>query len=145
MPRNTTFSGAEWTSSSSTKATVNKDTGAVTPKEVGKVTITGYYTVPYKTPGIKYTVTIQPAIPSVQTEAKTIKVNETFTGVLPSTEGFGGVKWTTDKNNIATVNASTGLVTGKAQGSCVITGSYTTPYETPIKKYNLNVNLAEGS
>lgn len=141
MPENETFSGAEW-SSSSTKATVDKSSGVVTAKETGKVTITGYYTTPYKTPGIKYTVTIQPAVPSVQTEEKTIKVNETFNGVLPETEGFSGVKWVSDKPNIATVDNSSGLITGKTQGSCVITGSYTSPYETPIKKYTLTVNPA---
>ncbi len=138
MPINEGFSGALWESNSTSKATVDSS-GNVTAKATGTVIITGYYTTPYKTPARTYTLTIQPAVPTVQEESRTLEVEGTFTGELPSTAGFSGSKWVSSDPSKATVVEGTGVVTAVAEGSAIITGNYTKPYETPIKKYNLTI------
>lgn len=140
IPENSVFSGAEW-SSSSAKATVTQQ-GLITAKETGSVTVTGYYTTPYKTPAKKYTVTIQPAVPTVQEETKSVEIGANFTAELPSTAGFSGAEWESTDPTKATVNTITGEVTPLAEGATDIIGYYTKPYKTPIKKIKLTVTNA---
>lgn len=141
IPQDLTFSGAKW-SSSSGKATV-KQNGEVTAVQTGSVTITGSYTTPYETPAIKYTVTIQPAVPSPTTEDKTVKVKATVQANMPSVDGFSGAEWVSSDPSKATVNAS-GLITGVAEGSCTITGKFTSPYKTDAIIITLTVEPEAG-
>lgn len=139
MPSKAGFSGALWESNATGVVSVVSGTGVATGKSVGSGKVTGYFTTPYKTPGIVYTVAVQPAVPAVDKQTKAIKVDETFQGVMPVKEHFSGAKWETSNPLFATVSPE-GLVTAVGVGEVKITGKFTTPYETLAIEYTVTVS-----
>ena len=82
---------------------------------------------------------MQPAAPEATQESKTIKVDETFQGAMPSKAGFSGALWETSNSSFATVSPE-GLVTAVGVGEVKITGKFTTPYETLAIEYTVTVS-----
>lgn len=83
--------------------------------------------------------------PQVKSQQKTIKVNATFTGVLPPADGLSGALWETNAVGKAKVEANTGKVTGVAEGSATITGYYTKPEKIKGAEYTVTVQPASGA
>jgi trimeric autotransporter adhesin len=100
-------SGGTWSSSSSSVATVTS-TGGVTGVSAGTVTIS------YATAACVATkvVTINPA-PSTISGSSTVGVGHTIT----LTDATGGGTWSSSSSSIASVGASTGIVTGVSAGT----------------------------
>jgi len=123
LPANATEKGVTWSSNDETKATVNAD-GLARGVEAGTATITATAKDGSGVRGIvELTVTqratsiaITPAEPSAVGVNKTLALTAT---VLPST-ATQTVTWTSSLPNIAAVS-STGIVTGVARGTAVIT------------------------
>lgn len=83
--------------------------------------------------------------PQVKPQQKTIKVNGTFTGVLPQVDGLSGAQWESNAAGKAKVEANTGKVTGVAEGSATITGYYTKPEKIKGAEYTVTVQPAGGA
>lgn len=81
--------------------------------------------------------------PQVKPQPKTIKVNGTFTGVLPAANGLSGSLWESSASDKAKVDALSGKVTGIAEGTAKITGYYTKPEKIKGAEYNVTVQPAE--
>lgn len=109
--------GGTWTSSATGVATVSPSGGVVTGIAAGAATIS--YTVGSCTPAT-YSLVIN-GTPAGITPATAVSVCATATTTLANT-ATGGV-WTSGDTTIATVNSSTGVVTGVAAGSVSITYS----------------------
>lgn len=124
---------AVWNSYDKSKATVDEN-GVVTGVANGET----YIEATYK--GISYIkhMVVHPTAPAPEEEQKTIKVDETFKGTMPSKAGFSGAEWSSADPEIATVD-SQGNVTAKKVGTVDITGKFTTPYHTPGKIYKLTI------
>lgn len=135
----TEFSNPEYISDKPDVATVTKDGGLITAKKVGTCKITCKFKTPYEVVVKEVTVTVQPKAPTPDNENKTLKVDETFTGVMPSKAGFSGAKWVSDNGEFATVDQNSGLVTAIKHGSTNIRGKFTKPYETDGIIYNLTI------
>jgi uncharacterized protein YjdB len=105
-----------WTSSNPAQASVNPSTGVVSSVSVGTSTIS--YTSSTGCFSSALTVTVSSTVPGI---SGTPKACVGFTSTL-SNPTAGGV-WSSSNTSIATVDASTGVVTGVAPGSATI--SYT--------------------
>ncbi len=113
--------GGSWTSSAPAVASVGSSTGLVTALTVGTATIS--YTLPTGCSSV-YPITVNPQPASITGGGATLcggSVPTTATYVDATTGGT----WSTSDATKATVNASTGVVTGIGNGSAVI--SYTLP------------------
>ena len=108
-------SGGSW-STTSAHATVDPTSGAVTGISAGTPVIT--YTLP-TTCMITAPVTVNP-LPSAIGGATNVCV-----GLTTTLTDFGGGTWSNDDATVATINASTGLVNGIANGTTMVT--YTLP------------------
>jgi uncharacterized protein YjdB len=118
-----TISGGAWSSSTPAVATVNATSGLVTGVTAGTATIT-------------YTVTGTGGC-SNATETRTVTVTATIAGTLSGIQGIcvngtstfastvTGGSWSSSAPTIATVNPTTGLVTGVAAGNATITYTVT--------------------
>ncbi len=118
-----TISGGAWSSNTPAVATVNATSGLVTGISAGTATIT--YTVA-GTGGC-----------SNATETRTVTVTATIAGTLSGIQGIcvngisafastvTGGSWSSSAPTIATVNPTTGLVTGVAAGNATITYTVT--------------------
>jgi uncharacterized protein YjdB len=124
LPGTTTFSttgsGGSWSSSNTAIATVNATTGVVTAVSAGTATIT--YTV-LGTGGCSDATATRTVTVTAAPNAGTISGNQAI--CLPgtttfSTTGSGGT-WSSSNTAIATVDPSTGVVTGVAEGTATIT------------------------
>ena len=104
-----------WTSSNTAVATVS-GTGVVTGVSAGTATITYHNTATGCTTTLVVTVT---PLPSVITGTTTICVGAT--SLLA--DATGGGTWTSSNPAVATINATTGLVTALATGTTTITYS----------------------
>jgi uncharacterized protein YjdB len=120
-----------WTTSNASVATVNSGTGLVSGVAVGSATITATsegksgtsaITVVAGTPAPVATVTVTPNPASVAVGA-TVQLTATLKDANGNTLTGRTVAWTTSNASFATVNASTGLVTGVAAGSATITAT----------------------
>ncbi|BDU24747.1 gliding motility-associated C-terminal domain-containing protein [Flavobacterium sp. GSB-24] len=113
--------GGVWTSNNTSIATVNSSTGLVTGVSSGTATIT------YKVTGTggcsdavsTRTITVTTA-PNAGTLSGTQNICIGGTSTFSSSGDTGGA-WTSDNTSIATVNSSTGLVTGVSSGTATIT------------------------
>ncbi|MFN5911653.1 MAG: beta strand repeat-containing protein, partial [Bacteroidota bacterium] len=117
--------GGTWTTSNSAIATVNSSTGVITGVSAGTATIT--YTVTgtggcaNATATRTVTVTTPPNAGTLSgTQAICAGGTTTFTS-----NGNTGGTWTTSNGAIATVNSSTGVITGVAAGTATITYTVT--------------------
>ena len=112
-----------WSSTNTAVATVNASTGVVTAVGAGtcniKYTITGGCG---GTPYAQQSLTVN-ALPVLAAITGTTTICNGFTTTLANTTS-GGV-WSSASTGVATIDASSGLVTGKSAGSSVITYSYT--------------------
>lgn len=137
-PENATNKNMTWTSSDPDTATVDEN-GHVTAKKAGEtpavITVTtedGGKTATCKVTVNEKTVTPpdEPAVTGVTitSEVTTVKVNETIT-LTAKVEVVGDmattVKWTSSNTDCATVDESTGEVTGVAKGTATITATAT--------------------
>ena len=111
-----TTAGGTWTTSNTTVASINATTGVITGLSSGTDTV--YYTASGCTAFMVITVT--PGIPAI-TGANSVCVAGTTTLSNTTTGGT----WTTATPAIATVNSTTGMVSGVGIGSAIIT--YTAP------------------
>ncbi len=138
-----------YTSSDASVATVDSKTGKVTIKGTGTCTITATVTdteaYTYATKTATYTLTIKKAAGTIS--YTTTKISKTskdsaFTNALTKT-GDGTVTYSSSDINIATVNSTSGLVTIKAKGICLITATVTDSaaytYATKTASYTLTV------
>ncbi len=104
-------SGGTWSSSNTAIATINATSGVLTGVSAGTVTIT--YTV-----GAGYvttTVVVNP-LPS----AITGTTSTTVGGVVTLSDATTGGTWSSTNSGIASVNPTTGVVTGVSTGTCSI-------------------------
>lgn len=121
---NTTFtstvSGGSWSSSNPSVATINASTGQISPVTVGTATMT--YTVTGTGGCANATATRSVTITALPT-AGTLSGTQTVCigGTRTFTSTVSGGTWTTSNGAIATVNSSTGVVTGVAPGVATIT------------------------
>jgi uncharacterized protein YjdB len=120
-----------WTTSNASVATVNSGTGLVSGVAVGSATITATsegksgtsaVTVVAGTPAPVATVTVTPNPASVAVGA-TVQLTATLKDANGNTLTGRTVAWTTSNASFATVNSSSGLVTGVAAGSATITAT----------------------
>lgn len=111
-----TTTGGVWTSSAATIASVGSGTGVVTAVSAGTATIT--YT---KNCSFAIAVVTVNAAPAASTGNAPINVCSTVT--LSNSAGSG--TWTSGNTSIATVNPSTGVVTGVSAGTANITFTLT--------------------
>ncbi|MES2700989.1 MAG: Ig-like domain-containing protein [Bacteroidota bacterium] len=113
-----TSGGGTWTSSNTTVATINASTGVVTTLAEGTTTIT--YTLPGGcfTSSV-FTVNALPAPINVGTG--TVCVGSTLTVTDPTPGGT----WSISPIIIATINSSTGVITGGSAGTATVTYTVT--------------------
>ncbi len=107
--------GGTWTSSNTAIATVNPSTGVVTGVAAGTCTIT--YALPsgcFRT--ITFVVTGSTSLPPIAGPSGTC-VGSSIT----LTDSVAGGTWTSSNTAVATVNPSTGVVTGVSAGTVTIT------------------------
>ena len=135
-----------WTSSRPANATVDSNGVVTGVAEGGPVTITARapngatarYTL-MVTPGDP--VVVQPISFDITEASHTIEVNQTFTPayvLLPATCTFTPT-WQSSNTAIATVNPTTGLITGVAQGTAIITG--TVGSGSDVKSDTITINV----
>lgn len=127
LPENSTDKSVTWSSSDETIASVDSVTGAVTGISKGTATITvtandnggmvGTATVEVTQP--VESITITPANQSIY-KGETIKLTA---NAVPSIAENKDVTWSTMDTKVATVNASTGVVTGIGKGTATITAT----------------------
>jgi uncharacterized protein YjdB len=118
-----TVTGGSWSSSDTSIATVNATSGLVTGVTAGTATIT-------------YTVTGTGGC-SNATTTRTVTVTATIAGTLSGTQNIcvngtstftstvSGGSWSSSSASIATVNATSGVVTGVAAGTATLTYTVT--------------------
>jgi uncharacterized protein YjdB len=144
IPLSADVGGGTWNSSNIATATVGASTGVVTGVAAGIVTIS--YTTPAGCIGTKI-ITVNP-LPAIITGTLSVCVNST---TILSDSTIGGT-WTIIGTGTAIVGASTGVVTGVAGGTVIV--SYTLPtgcYKTAIVTVNSlpvitgTMNVCEGA
>ena len=120
-----------WTTSNASHATVNSSSGLVSGVAVGTATITATsegksgtsaVTVVAGTPAPVATVTVTPNPASVAVGA-TVQLTATLKDANGNTLTGRTVAWTTSNASHATVNSSSGLVSGVAVGTATITAT----------------------
>jgi len=116
-----TTTGGTWTSSVPSVATIDASTGLVTGITVGTSVITYSVTVGGCVSTATKTVTISTSIPQTITGTTPLCIGATATW----TSTTSGGTWTSSNPGIATINSSTGLITGVAAGTSQITYSVT--------------------
>ncbi len=118
--------GGGWTSSNTAIATIDDTTGVVTGVSGGIVTIT-YTTDITGTPACPRTKTIAIGLQPVEGDTD-ICVGETTT----LTNAISGGTWSSSNTSVATIDASSGSLTGIAGGTATITYSHPGCYTTTV-------------
>ncbi|MFY0254766.1 Ig-like domain-containing protein [Chitinophaga sp. 30R24] len=129
--------GGTWSSNADATATVNSSTGEVTGVAEGTATITYTLTNSCGTASQDYTVTVND-VPVISPIAGPTTVCKDATITL-SDITIGGT-WSSNADAIATVNSSTGEVTGVAEGTATITYTLTNSCGTASQDYTVTVN-----
>ena len=127
-PADATNKKVEWTSSNTTIATVDKNTGIVTAKAVGSATITAI--AHNGVTGTSTVTVVQNAIDVISVEVTpnplTLSINqirELTKTIKPANATEQKVEWTSSNPAIAEVDKTSGIVTAKAAGSAIITAT----------------------
>ena len=130
--------GGTWTSGTPAAATVNPTSGVVTGIAAGNSTI--FYTVTNScgTSSASFTITIN-TLPNAGTMSGATSVCVGSTIIMSSNGAIGGT-WSSGTPASATVNSSTGEVTGIAAGSSIITYSVTNGCGTSTASVTIIVN-----
>ena len=138
-----------YSSSDSTIAEVNSQTGEVTIKKAGEVTITATAaaTDVYNSASSSYTLTINKRTATVSFKNNTITKtfgDANFTNAATTT-GDGAITYSSSDTDIAEVNSETGEVTIKAAGEVTITAyaAATTNCTAASTSYTLTINKAD--
>jgi hypothetical protein len=135
-----TTGGGDWSSSNTSRATINPGTRIVTGATAGTATITYLVTAAcYKT----VVVTVNP-LPSAISGATTVADGSTVT----FTSSAGSGVWSGSNNSIATVGTGNGVVTGVGTGVATIsyhsgTGCFVTRDINVVASRPADFNLAE--
>ncbi len=117
-----------WSSSDETVATVNEN-GVVTIIAEGETVINAAFegNDDYKPANANYTLTVQDSRaesnPTFATENVTVEIGATVAAPALTKAGDGAVTYSTSNAAIATVDATTGNVTGIAEGTATITAT----------------------
>jgi uncharacterized protein YjdB len=115
-----------YTSSNTSVATVNATTGLVTVVAGGTTTITATQVATATYAGgstsASLTVLSNPILGAMSAITKTYD-SAAFTVTAPTTNSSGAISYTSSNTSVATVNATTGLVTVVAGGTTVITAT----------------------
>ena len=131
-----------YTSSSTAIAAVD-GSGNVTAKGAGKATITikAAATANYNAASKQITVTVAKAAQNITTKAKASSVAVGKTVAVTTTGAQGKVTYKTSNTGIATVNATTGVVTAKKVGTVKITAAAaaTSNYNAASKTVTIKV------
>ena len=117
-----TTSGVTWTSASAAVATINATTGIVSGVSAGTSLISYTVSAGGCTTTVTTTVTVN-AMPVVNAITGTTSVCPSATTQLAN--GTGGGVWSSASTGIATIDPSTGLVTGISSGTSVISYAVT--------------------
>ena len=122
LPSNATYNDVTWASSDTSIATVDKD-GKVTAVGKGRAKITVTTMSEARTDTCEVIVGY-----SIETrKAISLKIGSTFNlnieSVYPTGEKIPEVKWSSKDEKIADVNEGTGIVTGIAKGTTIITAT----------------------
>ena len=117
-----TSSGGTWSSSANSIATVDMGTGAVTGHAAGNATITYSVTTSCGTSTATYSVNVNP-LPNAGTISGGLFVCTGSTTSLSSSSPGG--MWSSSNTAVATVNPTTGLVSGAGAGTSNITYTVT--------------------
>lgn len=125
LPENASFKTVTWTSSATTKASVNATTGAVTAVAQGDATITATAGGVASTTAFAVTI-LPPYISSISitNDSPMLDVGETDTmtfRILPTGVPVQTVKWSSSAPEIATIDENTGVITAVAKGTTTIT------------------------
>ena len=119
----TTTTSGTWTSSNTGIATVNATSGVVTGVSAGTCTIT------FTSGGCFRTVTF--VVTGTTTIASITGPSAVCTGAsITLADATAGGTWTSSNTSIATVNITSGVVTGISAGTCTITYTVGTSYVT---------------
>lgn len=105
--------GGTWTSSTTTVATINATTGALTPVTTGTTTVTYSLSTGCTTTKV---ITVN-TLPADISGPSAVCVGGNITLSCATTGGF----WSSSNASVAGVGASTGVVNGVGAGTCVIT------------------------
>jgi len=119
--------GGSWSSSNTAIASVNASSGAVSGLAGGTFTITYTYTNSCGSfPAAPYAMTVDPD-PGAITGPAAVCAGSTIT--LSDPTGHSGGGWLSGNTAVASVNSSSGVVTGEGAGTAII--SYSAPTECP--------------
>ena len=135
-PTNATNPTFTWSSGDTAVATVNETTGEITSVSAGIVTITATANDASKVTGT-ITVTVIRLIENIEflVESHTIHVGENYTpqyNIIPESASNKNLSWSSSNETIATVNSSTGQITGVSESATEITITATTTDGTNI-------------
>ena len=117
-----------YTSSNTSVATVNASSGLITPIATGTSIITATQASVYgvnQSATQTYTLTVvsHSQTISISATASTLNIGGTATVSISGSSGTGSLTFTSSNTAVATVNNSTGLVTGISAGSTTITAT----------------------
>jgi uncharacterized repeat protein (TIGR02543 family) len=126
IPTSVSPGAITYTSSNTSVATIHPTNGLITMLSGGTTTITAQQeaTSNYNSATVTTTLTVllDPMIGAMSPITKTYGV-EPFTLTAPTTNSNGAITYTSSNTSVATVNATTGLVTLTGVGSTTITAS----------------------
>ena len=123
-------SGGVWSSSTTAVATIDPATGKVTGVAAGNTTVTYTVTTVCGSASTTYAVTVNP-VPNAGTVLGITSVCTGSTTTLAS-DGLPGGTWSSSNTAAATVNPTTGVVTGVNAGTSTITYTVSAPCGTVI-------------
>ena len=127
-----------WASDNELVATVDASTGLVTGVSVGSATITATGS----NSGASDTATVEveeQVLVTVSPSEASVLVDNTYQFSATSTDTLDtSFAWTSDNELVATVNASTGLVTGVSEGTATITATGSNSGETGSATVNVS-------
>ena len=142
-PDNATNNIVTWSSSATDVATVDSN-GLVTGLKVGKTTITAK--AGEQTDTVEITVIIPVTEVQITSTESEVTIGSSITlkaEVTPSDATYPTVTWSSSDTTVATVDASTGVVTGLKVGKTTITakaGEKSDTVEITVKKVSLSVS-----